>query len=213
MGKSMCVAPGCDREYVYIRDGHEVCKKHYQRLRTHGSFEVPPKKKPEWATCSIDGCCAKSRTVGGKFCEKHYYRNYRNNTFTDPVTGKEGVTSHGYVWCYAPVHPLAGPSGVLYKHRVVLHDHIGGGVHQCNWCCEEVEWGAKGKRKLVADHLDNNKENNTTDNLVASCNTCNATRGLFMSWVLKHKDDPFLARLFEAANDNRPSQRGSQAMA
>ncbi|MNV91966.1 HNH endonuclease [compost metagenome] len=62
---------------------------------------------------------------------------------------------------------------------------------------------ARGKEKLVVDHLDNDKKNNSIDNLVPACHSCNTSRGLFANWVMKHKDDPFLAKLFVAANDNK----------
>lgn len=204
MGKLKCEAPGCERDKWMNRDGFAVCRKHYHRLRVHNSFDLPPRKHPAWATCSVEGCNTPSRTIGGKLCEKHYYRKYRTGDLSDPETGRKWFTSHGYVGTYAPLHPLAGKSGALYLHRVVLHDKIGPGVHRCHWCNDEIEWGVKGKRGLVVDHLDNDKANNDGGDLVPACNDCNATRGLFMSWVMKHKDDPFLLKLFTAANDNNP---------
>jgi hypothetical protein len=117
----------------------------------------------------------------------------------DKVHGNVWVTTHGYaVESFNSLHPTATGNGAAYLHRKVLYDAIGPGEHPCNWCGTIVEWFAQGERKLVVDHLDNDKLNNERSNLVASCHRCNATRGLFMSWVLKHQDDPFLLTLLQA---------------
>lgn len=203
MVDNCCAAPGCERSAVVTRDGHRVCKLHYQRLRTHGQFEKPKRKQIEWRTCTIDGCDKPSRTVGGKLCEMHYGRFYRVGNFDAPKRGRKSITDGGYVWMYEPLHPVAGKNGALYEHRAVLYNSIGPGEHACHWCSQPVEWSALGPRKLVVDHLDNNKLHNDASNLVPACHACNSTRGLFMSWVYKHKDDPFLLRLFNSANDNR----------
>lgn len=205
MGKK-CEAPGCEREArSRFKDGPQVCGMHYQRLLAHGTFDLPMRPKKIWATCSIDGCESKSRTIEGKLCEAHYYRRRRTGSTDDPVYGRKYVASHGYVISYSPTHPMAAKSGTLYEHRLNLFNAIGGGTHQCHWCKQYVSWDIRsGKHKLVVDHLDNNKLNNEVDNLVPACHACNSSRGLFASWATKHKDDPFLLRLFMAANDNTP---------
>jgi hypothetical protein len=120
----------------------------------------------------------------------------------DPVHGKLWITTQGYAALAQVSHPTAGSNGHTYLHRKVLYDAIGPGDHPCHWCETIVEWFAKGERKLVVDHLDNDKLNNERSNLVASCHRCNATRGLFRSWMLKHQNDPFLLTLLKA-NANR----------
>lgn len=105
-------------------------------------------------------------------------------------------------------HPLASQNTYLYEHRKVLYDRIGAGPHCCHWCGCEVVWRARGKKKLVADHLDNDKLNNHPDNLVPSCHACNGTRGMFMAWVIKHRDDPFLRALFQRARSGSDSAQG-----
>lgn len=76
-------------------------------------------------------------------------------------------------------HPLAGALGRVKEHRKVLFDHIGPGWHPCNWCGKDVEW-QNGQRpggvNLVVDHLDGNRFNNVPENLVPSCQSCNAAR-------------------------------------
>jgi len=129
----------------------------------------------------------------------HYYRWYRKQTFDDPVYGRAWPTAKGYIVVPGRDHALTPSNGHLYQHRAVLYDAIGPGKHSCHWCKQEVEWLAKGVRKLVVDHLDGSKNHNARSNLVPSCHRCNANRGLFMEWVMKHKDDPFLHDLFDMA--------------
>lgn len=152
--------------------------------------------------CGVEGCENRARTRGGKLCEKHYYRNYLHGSTDDPVPNDGNVpkpTSHGYSYVLVKDHPISPKSGVLYEHRMVLYDAIGPGPHACNWCGTRIDWGASGDSKLVVDHLDNDKQNNVLENLKPSCSRCNSNRGLFTSWVVQHKDDPFLAKIFAEA--------------
>lgn len=77
-------------------------------------------------------------------------------------------------------HPLAPPSGVVAVSRLVLFDKIGPDTHPCHWCGKRVAWmmgagpGASGN--LLVDHLDWDDQNNSPENLVPSCNSCNARR-------------------------------------
>jgi HNH endonuclease len=73
-------------------------------------------------------------------------------------------------------HPLAQADGKAYAHRVVLYGKIGPGVHACHWCGREVEWSAAGIRRLVADHLDEDRWHNAPENLVPACRRCNSER-------------------------------------
>lgn len=77
-------------------------------------------------------------------------------------------------------HVLADKYGRIYKHRKLLFDKIGYGPHRCYWCNSFINWNYGGKTSefcLVVDHLDNNKGNNSIDNLVPSCHGCNCSRG------------------------------------
>ena len=77
-------------------------------------------------------------------------------------------------------HPLSPPSGSPVRvARLVLFDKIGPGTHPCHWCKTPVTWHAgRGPRhgNLIADHLDWNPDNNSAENLVPSCTSCNAHR-------------------------------------
>lgn len=74
-------------------------------------------------------------------------------------------------------HPVAHADGRVRVHRAVLYDKIGGGEHPCHWCQALVTWAVeRGKRALVADHIDGDTWNNDPANLVPSCNGCNVSR-------------------------------------
>ena len=105
-----------------------------------------------------------------------------------------------------PDHPLRCRQGTMYPHRVVLFVKIGAGVHACHWCRRAVEWrgvllpsklvvfvdrrghrradidkteeAREGAVELVTDHLDGDPRNNTPENLVPACRTCNMRRAL-----------------------------------
>jgi hypothetical protein len=72
-------------------------------------------------------------------------------------------------------HPLAQKDGQLAEHRKVLYDKIGPGPHACHWGCgKRLEWG--GWDGIHADHLDEDRLNNSPENLVPSCLKCNWDR-------------------------------------
>lgn len=209
-----CSAEECGRPPRTRLGNRAFCGMHERRWRLYGSTENPPKAPRPWRTCTVVDCDTKARTREGRLCETHYYRQYRTGALDlkgrVPKSGMMAsigsakpsaitITSHGYAWTYAPAHPVAGSSGALYVHRAVLYDAVGPGSHPCYWCNDSVTWGAKGKDKLVVDHLDGDKLNNCPTNLKVACHKCNSSRGLFQAWVMKHKGDPFLAVLFGKA--------------
>lgn len=77
-------------------------------------------------------------------------------------------------------HPLTPPSGTVAVSRLVLYDKIGPGEHPCHWCQTPVHWivggGPATPGSLLADHVDWDINNNAAENLVPSCNRCNAHR-------------------------------------
>lgn len=194
-----CAVPGCEkRPHTKWKDGRALCNKHWLRLYNTGSEEIREKVFASWAVCSVQGCDKDARSAGSGLCEMHYGRLRRTGLLH--IAQHESLprtTSHGYITVSALGHPVSQRNGTAYLHRKVLFDAIGEREHACHWCGRPVEWMGKGDRKLVVDHIDGVKTNNVLTNLVASCHKCNATRGLFMSWVMKHKDDPFLWSLFK----------------
>jgi hypothetical protein len=72
-------------------------------------------------------------------------------------------------------HPLAHADGQVYEHRLVLYEKIGSGTHPCHWCGKLLTWGDT-LNDLLADHINQNPQNNTPENLVPSCFSCNVGR-------------------------------------
>ncbi len=73
-------------------------------------------------------------------------------------------------------HPLAQANGTVRVNRAVLYKKIGPGKHRCHWCPKVITWCNKFATMIVADHLDENKWNNSPENLVAACQDCNFNR-------------------------------------
>lgn len=122
--------------------------------------------------CSVDGCEKPNRGLTG-LCYAHYMRQWRYGT-TDAQRKPAQRFAHtgGYQLIPAKNHPLANGNSHAYEHRVVYYDAHGEGPFPCHWCAATVTWGT-----LHIDHLDDDKSNNVTDNLVASCAVCNMSRG------------------------------------
>lgn len=90
------------------------------------------------------------------------------------------VASGKYKYCKRKNHPLAPPSGRLPLHRVILYDKIGPGLHPCHRCGQTVNWSTTsrtGPGVLVAEHIDQNPQNNSPENLAPSCQSCNIRAG------------------------------------
>lgn len=103
-------------------------------------------------------------------CKRHVA--YRSGIRTDnlPAVGYFMMGGHRYL-TQQQGHPLASKKGQLAEHRKVLYDKIGVGPHPCHWCGKLLVWG--GILGLNVDHLDGDKLNNDSENLVPSCCGCN----------------------------------------
>ena len=83
-------------------------------------------------------------------------------------------------------HPIANADGTLAEHRKVLYDAIGPGPHACHWKDQfdcgrtSLEWD-----NICVDHLDSDTLNNTLENLVVSCRSCNTKRGSREYWQVR----------------------------
>lgn len=129
--------------------------------------------------CTVEDCEKPLRSSGADWCGMHYHRWYRHGSIDKVSTRVEGVSlGRRYVMKSKVGHPLADKYGRVYVHRLVLFDAIGPGPHSCHWCSRLVDWLPKGDpNELQPDHLNNDGSDNRLDNLVASCRSCNTTRG------------------------------------
>lgn len=144
------------------------------------------KAKRQLALCSAPGCSNEANRVGAGLCEAHYMRVRRRGTVASAFESSPEKTkqSAGYVLVKAKGHPRSLGLQRAYEHRVVFTDVFGEGPFKCNWCSKKVTWS-----DMHVDHLDDDKENNHPDNLVASCQVCNQKRGrgkLRVLWRDKH---------------------------
>lgn len=158
--------------------------------------------------CTVDGC-DNPRDYAEGICSSCYCRRRRTGTLERKQHKYRSAHSSGYVRVMVKGHPLADRSGYVLEHRQVLYDRLGPHPQSCYWCGVQVAWAPGPFRKgasrlrLVVDHLDGNKANNSPENLVVACNDCNGNRGLFMRWVLNHQDDPVLWSMYEASRAKR----------
>lgn len=177
----VCSVTGCARPYAC----GGFCSMHWQRYRLHGSTApVDPVnvRYPATAQCSVEGC--ERRPVAKWLCGMHRERlNDRGDVGgPEPLkkpngSGYERLDGYTEIRC-AIGHPLSRRGRALL-HRVVLWSKIGDGPHECHWCACVVNWshGLLGDA-LVVDHLDFDRTNNDSDNLVPSCHACNSKRHL-----------------------------------
>lgn len=121
--------------------------------------------------CRVEDCENKIDRKG--LCSIHYMRQWRYGTTELTRTRKEIlVHSQGYLLVSKKGHPLADSTGYVYEHRYVYYEANGAGPFNCHWCTKEITWP-----KLHIDHLDEDKKNNTLQNLKATCPQCNMGRG------------------------------------
>lgn len=128
--------------------------------------------------CAVEGC-QRERSKRG-WCNLHYQR-WRRTGEVGPAASRfkaEGTTQMGYDYVNRSTHPLASSAGRVLVHRMLLFDAIGPGAHPCHWCGHDVTWRVARPQPddLVVDHLDFVTNNNSLDNLVPSCRSCNSKR-------------------------------------
>jgi hypothetical protein len=151
--------------------------------------------------CVVPGCQNRRGSYKAGICNSCFWRLKRTGTLERREWAYRVMSSHGYIVLSNKTHPMTNATGVVYEHRMALYDAIGPGPHPCHWCGRSVNWN-KGKcvtGTLVVDHLNGVKTDNSRANLVAACNRCNSKRGLFMTWVTEHKDDPWLWQMYVAS--------------
>ena len=120
--RARCVATECER----FAKGHGLCIKHLERMRRHGSTELPAREK---VLCSVEGCERPSRSKG--LCNMHRIRVKFHGTPGEaaPRKGAGGTGSvnkrTGYRYFYRPKHPNASKNGLVAEHVMVMGEMLG----------------------------------------------------------------------------------------
>lgn len=138
--------------------------------------EIKHSNLPE---CKSSWCNKKANRIESGWCEACYISARRNNgTPKQKVYLYKHSTPAGYVKLYKPNHPLVDSNGFVFEHRYVMYEKHNGSCSNCAWCDKALEWNS-----LVIDHLNENKSDNSVDNLVFSCNQCNRARGAMLPFI------------------------------
>lgn len=136
-----------------------------------------PTPKSIHITCTLPDCDRPHNAKG--LCRYHYGAFYRESRRERIARGelipltvpKSYKVFNGYLFGYAPDHPIANKSGGIFQHRLIAYDKYGPGSHPCHWCSTSLDW-----LDVQVDHLDSNGLNNDPNNLVVSCQQCNLAR-------------------------------------
>lgn len=124
--------------------------------------------------CCVDDCERTATYKSAKLCQKHYFRKRRGGTteLREKLAARDrSVTPNGYVRIYRPDHPL-GHKNYVFEHRSVMWDALGAECSSCELCEKPQSW-----KTCHIDHIDENRHNNSRDNLRVLCRGCNVKRG------------------------------------
>lgn len=161
---------------IPIREGRgRQLKTCSEACKTEQAARAAAAKKLRYKTCTIEGCTNVANRTGMGLCEVHYYRKRRSGTTELMELGNPEDVEHtqGYMLRRAKGHPMAAGQSRAYVHRMVYYDAHGAGPFNCKWCGKEVTWD-----NLHIDHLNEDKKDNSLENLAASCCRCNTGRGM-----------------------------------
>jgi hypothetical protein len=175
-----CSVDGCNVEAC----ARGWCQKHYVRWKVHGDPMVTrlPRRhdiSKEPSFCSVFDCHRQARTLRSGLCDLHYHRRKRSGSTDAP--SRRPLSKQKYVVRKFSGHPMAFANGRAFVHRVVLYDQTGPGRLPCFWCGRAVRWDRTypiDNDALIVDHVDHDRHNNDSRNLVPACNSCNSVRRL-----------------------------------
>jgi hypothetical protein len=135
-----------------------------------------------YSTCTTEGCNNLGiRSLRTKprchACHARYVTQQRRDRvlagLKEPIVvpNKYSVDRNGYRVGYAPDHPLSSVNGLITEHRLLAYDKYGSGDQACHWCNKALTW-----KQVEVDHVDWDRTDNSSDNLVTSCKSCNCNR-------------------------------------
>ena len=87
------------------------------------------------------------------------------------VTKRKGrtITSNGYYVVYEKSHPLSDKYGRLYEHRKIVYDEKRRMI--CGYCNIKLSIDT-----FHVDHINRDKSDNSSNNLIVTCQQCNNKR-------------------------------------
>ncbi len=161
--------------------------------RVAARFKRHQQRASEAPFCATAGCDKRSR-VNAKdgLCEACYTYAWRTGKARDPrrkpykLTSVKRSDGKTYRVLRVPGHPLAMKHGNVYHHRLVAYAARNGVCGPCHWCGKSLTWDA-----AIVDHLNENGQDNTSSNLVLSCNGCNRARGSMLPFFRSLLADRF----------------------
>jgi hypothetical protein len=108
-------------------------------------------------------------------CARHRFRALRGLPMD---WEKPALAMKRYVIVKRPNLPIAMRNGRVYLHRAVLFGQIGMCRVPCFWCGAPVSFNVSDSRAepVVVDHRNHDRHDNSYQNLVPSCGSCNAGR-------------------------------------
>lgn len=124
--------------------------------------------------CRVDGCERDAQYKTAQLCQMHYFRIWRNGSLEKKEISRalRYITPNGYVNLYMPDHPLANRGGCVFEHRFVMWPIVGPDCRPCELCGKPQTWAT-----CHVDHKDEDRMNNSPDNLRILCRGCNVKRG------------------------------------
>lgn len=162
----ICSIDNCSKP-VYC---HNLCQMHNWRLKYYGNVH----HVREQTICSIPGCGRLHKAHG--LCALHANRMKKGIPLDYE---KPKLAKKYYRMTHDPNHPLAFIDGRVAVHRKNLYDSVCGSRLPCFWCGMPLEWG----EDLFVDHKNHDRHDNRPENLVPSCNNCNAGRTITNSHI------------------------------
>ena len=136
--------------------------------------------------CRVEECAREARYKTEQLCQKHYFRLWRNgHTHLKKSRPRGGIyryqDSRGYFYVRKMGHPLADARGCVWEHRFLYYEKVSKELDVCQLCETPVDWAT-----VHIDHIDNDKSNNSLDNLRPLCRACNVYRDRPLTSGCKH---------------------------